>query len=240
MVDFFEMSGGSAYIVTRAFADSDNNGISVNTKLTYDTKLFDPATGNYLVIFRERKLRFNEETSKHIINNLHEYLHEYLAPVDAVRYMPKPTSIENLHEQGPLSDDQRWNDVLTEVKTQAVGTDRPENSKNRISLLLAGVAFFLLGMGTLVTGLWPVKRPALYDTGYIGGDVASLYSVLAILAGAFFVYLAVRRGNAPPPFTAAEREALERLISICEKNNLPDQAEEARNRLLQLVAKSNK
>jgi len=80
MNSLFDLTAGATYIVTQGITDYANHSVSPGTRLTYVTQGFDSATGCFLLVFKECKLRFQEEENKHLIGNLQDYLSPDHAP----------------------------------------------------------------------------------------------------------------------------------------------------------------
>jgi hypothetical protein len=101
---------------------------------------------------------------------------------------------------------------------------------SRSELLILGIAFALLGMGTLVTGVVPSRNPSHYTTGFS----ATLQSIGALAIGAGLIYFAIRGIGTwgMKNFRKDQSvQSMEELIEYCEKNNMPKQAAEIRAQL---------
>ncbi len=70
----FDLSIGVSYRVAREFEDFEGSLIPQGQRLTFVSQSFDLESGNFLLVFRERKLLLREEAGLHLIEHLPEYL----------------------------------------------------------------------------------------------------------------------------------------------------------------------
>jgi Zn-finger nucleic acid-binding protein len=87
MNSIFDLATDVTYTVTQGFTDYGNHAVPSGARLTYVTRGYDSATGCFLLVFKECKLRFQEEANRQLIDNLQDYL----SP-DHVPSLPSATS----------------------------------------------------------------------------------------------------------------------------------------------------